>query len=553
MGNDQNGVEGAQNLRHLTEIGLALSAERDIDRLLDLILTKGREMTGADAGTMYTVEENNRENPDDNTLYFRAAQNDSIHVESRGQFPVSHSSLAGYVALTGETLCFDDVYDLPQNTPYSFDPSFDAKHNYRACSILIVPLRDHNEKNIGVLQLINRKRQPEVRLSPQNVEEEVLPFDEASKDLAASLASQAAVALSNNLLLQRIEDLFASLVAAASETIEDRDPCTSGHSKRVTALTLGLARAATEANDGPFKDVHFSERQMRELEYAGLLHDFGKIGVREHILTKSHKLEPWRFQAVKDRLLLMRGAREQEYSRRKITALQQHAGQADELLSKIDAESVADFAGIDADLEALERANDPQVTFTPDEEYCRQQELLDRLATFSYRDEKGAEKPLISSEEREALSIRKGSLTGDEYHQIQEHASMSYEFLKRIKWTDDFKDIPLIAYCHHEKLNGKGYPRGVSGDAIPMASRMMTVADIFDALTAKDRPYKIAVTLDRALGILRQEAEQGGLDPNLVELFISERIYELVEQSSEGPEVCSLEECGPASPSLNTP
>lgn len=524
----------AHHLRRLNEIGMALSAERDIQSLLEKILSGSRELTQADAGSLFLVNTSGTPNMSDDTLYFCRAQNHSLTLpDEMPSFAVSPSSLAGYVALTGESLNFPDVYQLPPDAPYQFNPSFDRQQDYHTRSVLVAPMKNQAGAIIGVLQLINRKRDTSAILSNEAaVESQVVPFDQASIELAASLASQAAVALENNRLLKKLHDLIDSFIVAASDAIEDRDPSTAGHSKRVTTLTVAMARAASDATEGPFADIHFSSEQLLELQYAGWLHDFGKIGVRESVLTKSHKLEPMHCQTVKDRLFLLRQETQTEYSQKKIDVLLAHRDATGEKreerdleLARLHEEMKAELERID-DLSAiLTRANDPSVTWLPDEEFERQHRALDALRAMNYTDSEGQSQPLLTEAEHHALQVRKGSLTPDEYKQIQDHARLSYEFLNKISWTPDFASIPDIAHCHHEKLNGKGYPRGVQADQITLQSRMMTVADIYDALTASDRPYKKALPNERALQILGMEVKDGHLDPDVVDLFVSQKIY----------------------------
>jgi HD-GYP domain-containing protein (c-di-GMP phosphodiesterase class II)/CHASE2 domain-containing sensor protein len=334
------------------------------------------------------------------------------------------------------------------------------------------------------------------------------------------------------LLIERVareererQQMFDALVIAASSAIESRDPSTAGHSRRVTCLTIELAIMASCSRERRYKHIRFSKEQIKELCYSALLHDFGKIGVREAVLTKSHKLEPMHFQVVKDRLLLLRSQRLAEYWQGKALHLASE-GSSESCSQQREADHQEEMRVFTDDLSQLEKANDPQVSFLPDAEYDALQKLLNRLAMQTYRDENGEENPLISASEKEALLIRKGSLTPTEYHQIQAHAQLSYDFLKQIKWTRDLKNLSHIAWGHHEKLNGSGYPRGIKGDEIPMATRMMTIADIYDALTAADRPYKRALPTEKALQILRSEAESGALDADLLELFIERRVYE---------------------------
>ena len=533
-----------ERLKLLNEIGLALSAVRDIDVLLDLILSKARELTGSDAGSLYLIDNSETSSVSDDTLYFRKAQNDSIFIDTSGSFPVSSSSLAGYVALTGKTLAFEDVYHLPENAPYQFNPSFDKANGYRTQSVLVVPMLNYKGGILGVLQLINRKRHREVPLKDlQTVVSEVLPFDNELIDLAASLASQAAVAVQNSLFVDSIRDLFHSFVNASARAIDDRDKYTSGHSERVTLLTMAMARAAHAATDGPFKDVNFTPIELDALQYAGKLHDFGKIGVPEYVLTKSHKLDKASFEKVKGRIFALRQERRADYAQQIACIWRDQAMQSKVTTnaeSMIDAqnacaaleqqlsEEMEEYATL---LQVLTRANDPAVTFLPDDEYARQQQLVQRLAEMTYEDESGARQAIIGEAEILALSIRKGSLTSEEFKQIQSHAQLSYEFLKQIKWTDEYARIPLIAWGHHEKLNGKGYPRGVTAPDIPLETRMMTVADIYEALTA-ERPYKRPMPCERALSILSEEADKGDLDRDVVDLFIKEKIYEVLQGSA---------------------
>ena len=499
-----------ERLQLLNEIGLALSAVRDIKQLVSLILSKARELTGADAGSLYLVNTSGTFNTADDTLYFCDAQNDSIHVETTRTFPVSSSSLAGYVALTGKTLCFEDVYDLPKDAPYKFNPSFDLEFKYHTKSVLVVPMRNHKGGILGVLQLINRKRHRDVKLRQCGIE--------------------------NSRFVASIRDLFKSLVTASASAIEDRDPTTSGHSWRVTKMTVALAEAAHAATDGPFRDVRFSALELEALRYAGLLHDFGKIGVPEHLLTKSHKLQPADFEKVKGRLFSLRQERRAHYANEMAQALRAQIGQggkgeiAEAQCVELEKQLRAELEDYDELVKMLVRANDPAVTFLPDDEFARQQELVARLAQMTYEDEAGQRKPILDEKEVVALSIRKGSLTLDEFEKIKNHAQLSYEFLNKIHWTEEYARIPLIAWGHHEKLNGKGYPRGVTAPNIPLETRLMTVADIFEALTAT-RPYKNPMPTDRALDILRKEAASGELDSDVVDLFINHKIYEVLDEA----------------------
>ena len=517
------GSVAARRLRYLSEIGLALSAERDIRRLLSMILTASRELTASDGGTLYIVEENEE---GDKNLFFRAAQNDSITVDTNMTFVVGPNSLAGYAALKGEILRFDDVYDLPAQVPFQFNPRFDQEHNYRTKSVLVVPLKNHVGETIGVLQLINRKRHREIELSsPEIVEREVCGFDEEMTELAATLASQAAVALNNNLLLQEIEALFESMVVAASSAIESRDPSTSGHSWRVTNLTVALAKAVGQTQNGPLAEVEFSLAELRELRYACLLHDFGKIGVREAILTKSRKIAPVEFAEVEARVLALQRQWEADCARQQLQLW--HSGAPDASASHEVYQGAMEerVARLRADFEAIAIINDPMLEPYSDETWAAARAAIARFAEMRYWGPDGETRSLLSEEEAAALRVARGTLTPEEFRQIQHHAQMSYEFLRQIPWTAGLSNVPTLARSHHERGDGSGYPQGLRSSEIPLGAKLMGIADVYDALTASDRPYKRAMSPELALRILRQEAALGKLDKDALDVFIEREVY----------------------------
>ena len=513
----------ARRLRHLSEIGLALSAQRDIRLLLGMILTASRDLTASDGGTLYIVEEDEEGGK---KLFFRAAQNDSIVVDTNMSFVVGANSLAGYAAMTGEILRFDDVYDLPAHVPFQFNPRFDGEHNYRTKSVLVVPLKNHLGETIGVLQLINRKRHREVKLrSPEIVEREVLGFDEEMTELAATLASQAAVALNNNLLLQEIEGLFESLVVAASSAIESRDPTTSGHSRRVTNLTLALARSIGDTARGPLAAVEFSDAELRELRYACLLHDFGKIGVREAILTKSRKIPPTEFAQFEARVLALQRGWEADCARQQLQLW--HSGAPDAHASHEVYQCALEerVARLRADFEAIRVINDPFQEPYSDQTWAAGRAAIARFSEMRYLDANGAAQPLLTEAEAAALRVARGTLTPEEFRQIQNHAQMSYEFLRQIPWTANLGQVPHLARSHHERGDGSGYPQGLAHSEIPLGAKLMGIADVYDALTASDRPYKRALSPELALRILRQEAALGKLDKDALDVFIEREVY----------------------------
>ncbi len=530
LGDNSEVSVAARRLRHLSEIGLALSAERDIHLLLRMILTAARDLTASDGGSLYIVEtaENGSKN-----LFFRASQNDSITVDTDNMtFVVGANSLAGYAAFSGEILRFDDVYQLPDAMPFRFNPRFDQEHNYRTKSVLVVPLKNHVGETIGVLQLINRKQNHQTRLTtPAIVEREVLGFDEEMTDLAATLASQAAVALNNNLLLREIESLFEALVEAASSAIESRDPTTSGHSKRVTNLTLALAQAINEANAGPLAQCEVTPLQMRELRYACLLHDFGKIGVREAVLTKSHKITFTEFAEIEARVLILQRQWEADCVRQQLQLW--HSGAPDASTSHEVYQLAMEerIARLRADFEAIEIINDPMQEPYSDETWAAARAGISRLTEMCYLDARGQSRPLLTETEADALRVVRGTLTPVEFRQIQQHAQMSYEFLKQIPWTSTLSNVPSIARSHHERLDGSGYPQGLALSEIPFGAKLMGIADVYDALTAADRPYKRALPPELALRILSQEAALGKLDADALRIFIEREVYRVNDEN----------------------
>jgi len=505
----------------LIESARDLARERDIDKLLATVLERCRYLAGADAGSIYIVEGSD---PDvtRRQLRFKLSQNESLALPS-GEFvmPISMRSIAGSVAMTRKTVTIEDVYNLPEDSPFQFDSSFDKRVGYRTRSILAVPLVSAQDEVIGVVQLINKKRDPRERLrTPDDAIEHVVPFDERSIELVASLAAQAGVALENATLYEEIRRILDGFVRASVQAIEQRDPTTSGHSQRVATLSLRLADAVTLATDGPYKGLKFTPSDLRQLEYASLLHDFGKIGVREQVLVKAKKLYPWQMELLRSRFDLLHRTAQVQLLERKMELYARNASVQE--LSGLEDEAAVKFGQIEAMWALVRDANEP--TVLPQEASSR----LDELGRMTYTDLRGNPKPYLDNDELLSLKVARGSLTSDEYREIQSHVSHTFEFLSRIPWGKTFALVPQIAGCHHEKLNGRGYPRGLKGEDIPVGSRIMAIADIFDALTASDRPYKKAVPIERALDILHAEVRDGALDGELVRLFVESGAYRAV-------------------------
>jgi HD-GYP domain-containing protein (c-di-GMP phosphodiesterase class II) len=515
--------ESAARLSELTEladIGVQLTTEKNLETLLDLILTQARRVTQSDAGSLYIAETSPT---GERRLCFKLSQNfsrpDIPFVEF--SIPIDHASLAGYAATEGSPLVIEDVYTLPPEVEYSFNRSFDERYGYRTKSMLVIPMQNHHGEVIGVLQLINRKRDPEARLAEGNAEDQILPFSADTVKIVNALASQAAVSIENSQLYEAIERLFEGFVRAAVHAIEQRDPTTSGHSERVAVRTVALAEALDRIRDGPFKLISFSREQVRELRYAGLLHDFGKVGVREQVLVKAKKLYEGELALIRQRHAFIRRSAEWEFERARADYLLAHGKDGYEAFLKELAERQRESIDTaDRFLRVVLASNEPTVLAEGD--FAQ----LGEFAGRNYVDIDGTPQPYLSAREQKHLSIRKGSLDDRERLEIESHVNHTYAFLERIPWTRGLARIPEIALGHHEKLDGTGYPRHVKGEEIPLQTRMMTIADIYDALTAQDRPYKRALPVERALDIMVDEVERGQLDGELFRVFIEARVWE---------------------------
>jgi len=520
-------------IHELNQIGAALSAEHDTPALLEMILTKMRLITAADAGSLYLAEpipsqlppaQSERRKNLRRRLRFTLAQNDSVEVKFRELVvEVNERSIAGYVAKTGEGVILEDAYHLPPDVPFTFNRQFDEESGYRSKSILAIPMKDQQGEVVGVVQLINAKREREARLhAVTTVAAQVVPFTRHQQAIAESLASQAAVALENSLLYQAIQNLFEGFVKASVTAIEARDPTTSGHSFRVANLTVALAEAVDRADSGTYASLHFSREQMREIRYASLLHDFGKVGVREEVLVKAKKLYPSQLELIKQRFEFIRKALEADMLRSKLDCLLAK-GREDFLkqLPDFDARMAESLEALDEELRVILECNEPLLTrgnggF----------EALMEIAAQQYTGADGQRRNLLNPDEVRLLSIPKGSLDENERLQIESHVVHTFNFLQQIPWTRELHHLPAIARGHHEKLNGGGYPHRLTAPDIPPQTRMMTISDIFDALGATDRPYKRAVSLERSLEILDSFVKNGEIDSELFRIFVDGKVYE---------------------------
>jgi len=505
--------------KELLQVGIALSAEKDNTKLLQMILSITRKITKADAGSLYRVITN--EETGNRTLLFKIAQNDSNPTDyTEFEMPLNKKSISGWVATTGEILNIGDVYDIPPDKEYSFSNIYDKKTNYRTKSMLTIPMLTHKAEIIGVIQLINRKRTNEKKLTcSDDIEKFVLPFTSENEEIIKSLASQAAVALENNLLYQEIETLFEGFVKASVKAIESRDPTTSGHSNRVAEYTISLARAVDRVDWGIYKNTTFSREQLKEIRYASLLHDFGKVGVREEVLVKAKKLYPIQMELIIDRFHFYIRSLQLELAQKKLDFMVK--GQSNPNWEKqIENEYNLKIEQLKAYLQTIILANEPAIL---SEEPGM---ILDKIKEITFNDLDNNINFLLKEDEYNKLRIKKGSLDERERKEIESHVTHTFQFLSTIPWTREMHGIPQIAYGHHEKLSGNGYPRGISKEEIPVQCRMMTISDIYDALTARDRPYKKAVPMDKALQILQCEVADNNVDPELMKIFIEAKIWE---------------------------
>lgn len=508
----------SHELEELNRVGIALSETRDVDQLLELILRKSREITSADAGSLYLVEQVDGIEQ----LRFKLTQNDSVEFPfAEFTLPLTDKSIAGYCARHGQVVELADAYRVPKSMPFQFNKSFDDQAGYRTRSLLALPMKNGKGEVLGVLQLLNCKRNWKAKLTDSKAVAKVVhAFPEHAVRLGLSLASQAAVAYENSRLYRDIENLFDGFVHASVKAIEQRDPTTSGHSHRVCEMTVALAEAVDREPRGPYAELRFSREQMKEIRYASLLHDFGKVGVREEVLVKAKKLYPLQYARLIDRFDYIRRDIEANAAEKKVEALLHHSKrEAAGKIKAIDAESALLIRELERCAEFVAQANEPTIMPSSDFEFAGE------IARRSYRDPRGAQRPYLTEDEVQMLSIPRGSLAPEERRQIESHVLHSFAFLAQIPWTQEYKRIPEIARAHHEKLNGKGYPYGLNSAAIPVQAKMMTICDIFDALSATDRPYKRAVPTDRALDILKLCVGEGEIDGELFRLFLDAQVY----------------------------
>jgi HD-GYP domain-containing protein (c-di-GMP phosphodiesterase class II) len=506
-------VIDAAAFKQLVDLGIALSAERDHDRLLERIVLGAKEITNSDGGTLYLRTEDNR-------LSFQILRNDTLKTAMGGttgvpiKFPPlrmyreddgqpNHNNVATHVALTGEIVNIADAYDTG-HFDFSGTKKFDENTGYRSKSFLTVPLKNHQEEVIGVIQLIN------ARVADSDT---VIAFHETLVPLVEALASQAAVALDNQRLILEQRALFDAFMRMMAGAIDAKSPYTGGHCQRVPALTEMIAEAACNATTGQFADFALNEDEWYELQIAGGLHDVGKVTTPVHIMDKATKLEKIcdRIEEVRVRFELLR----RDAAVFRLGALLDGANKAE-----VDAEYAARLKEIDDDFAFVAEANIGG-EFMADDKIAR----IEAIGRQRYILE-GEEMPLLTEDEIMNLSIRRGTLNDADRKIINDHIVLTIQMLESLPFPSSLKRVPEIAGGHHEKMDGTGYPKGLKRHEMSTLARMMGIADIFEALTAADRPYKKAKTMSESMKIMVGMVKGQHIDPDIFRLFLESGVHQ---------------------------
>ena len=519
-----------RRLEQLNGIGAALSRERDIERLLENILEAAKTITGADGGTLYSVTE------DQSALKFEILRTDSLGIRLGGttgkavDLPLlplrtpegapNDSLIAAHAAIHDRTVNIADAY-CAKGFDFSGTRAFDERTGYRSQSFLTVPMKNHDRELIGVLQLINA-RDPETG--------DIIPFSQADQSLAESLASQAAIALTNRLLVSQLERLFESFVNLINLAIDEKSPYTGGHCQRVPALTMMLAEAAHAVQEGPLAGFHMTERDRYELKMAGLLHDCGKITTPVHVVDKATKLQTLydRIGLVETRVEVLKRDAELAALRRQL-ALRPVVDAAAE--ASIQQALQQELTALDEDRDFLRAVNQGVEAMSP----ADQQRVRDMGAQRQWRNPQGVQTSFLTADEVENLTIRSGTLTQAERDIINHHIVATNRMLETLPWPRHLKNVPEYAGGHHERMDGRGYPKGLTREQMSLQARMIGVADVFEALTAADRPYKSGMSLSQALDIMVKMRNGGHIDPDLFDVFVSQGVPQRYAQEFLDP------------------
>ncbi|MDP2070044.1 HD family phosphohydrolase [Methylotenera sp.] len=525
-----------KRLERLNAIGVALSAERDNKRLLEMILLGAQEITNADGGTLYTIT-------DDKHLKFEMMSNKTLNIALGGTtgkeipfLPIpmyledgspNLTTVVAYATLNDKTVNIENVYQT-RDFDFTGTRKYDEKTGYHSQSFLTIPMKNHEEEVIGVLQLINA-----IDIDTQ----EIIPFSQANQSLVESLASQAAVAMTSQNLIEGLKALFEAFIELIAEAIDQKSPYTGGHCRRVPELTMMLAQAAIDTKVGPLKDFMLNEKEFYELKIAGWLHDCGKVTTPESVMDKPTKLSGIfdRIDLVDQRFELLKSQAECEFLKKQVEALRN--GQKIDF-SKSEAALAAFKIKCDADRDFLRKTNFGSEYMTSED----QQRVIDIAAALLY-DSNGIASPILSANEVYNLNIVRGTLTAEEREVINNHIVVTINMLDSLPYPNGLKRVPEYACGHHERMDGRGYPKGLTREQMSVPARVMGIADIFEALTSKDRPYKKAKTLSESLYILGKMKEDQHIDPDLFDIFVRDKVYlKYAQQFLESEQIDDVDE-----------
>lgn len=508
-----------KHIKKLAQIGLALSIEKNIGKLLELIVDESRALSNADAGTLYILDSRNQH------LKFEIMQNDSMktriggtsdsdislpHVQLYIDDKPNYANVSSYVALTGETVNIPDVYEA-EGFDFTGPRKYDESTGYRSKSMLVIPLKNHENNIIGVLQLLNSQN-PETG--------DVVAFSKEDIELIAALASQAAVALTNTQLIEDLKNLFYSFIKSIATAIDEKSPYTGGHINRVVDLTMMIAERLNQKENGPFKDFSFTEDEMEELRLAAWMHDVGKITTPEHIVDKSSRLERIcdGMEIIQSRFRLIETSIENKYLKDKNNLLTKKSGTQNEL-NNLEKEYKKDIRKTREEFDFIQSCNRSYEYMSP-----KKISQIKEIAQKTYVLNKDNH-PYLTEYEVKKLCIPKGTLDEGERKIIENHADMTLKILKQLPFPNRLKRVPDYAGGHHERLDGTGYPKGLKEKNLPLQTRILAIADIFEALTARDRPYKKPMKLSQAVNIIKNMKDERHIDQDLFELFIGDSLH----------------------------